>query len=182
MTINLSGVIKQNPINLTGKSLDTCKPIIIEIDKLKKRIISDYMIPLYSKQWDILNENVFLMDRYVLRLEALIKTHKTEELSAYINLLKIIKILVEEHNLLVFEEQKHYKQGEANNITSMMIKIPQIKLLPEYEIYNSILGKPNGFKKESYNDLIINDIKLFMTKKDITYQIIKTHIHDNYIK
>jgi hypothetical protein len=51
-----------------------------------------------------------------------------------------------------------------------------IRLLPEYEIYDSILGKPNRDLNEKYNETIIRHIKTLLTYDDITYNKIKEYI------
>ena len=137
MTVNLSGITKINPINLTGKSFESEKSTNQQIEKLKKRIVIDYMIPLYAKQWEKLNENSFFINKYIERLESLQKIYKTDDLVVYINLLKMIVLLIEEHNLLVDEESKNNLKADPNMVTNVMVKLPKIKLRPEYEIYNS---------------------------------------------
>ena len=60
----------------------------------------------------------------------------------------------------------------------MVYKTTKIQILPEYEIYNSIIGRPN--KKEPYNENIIHDIKTLMLKENITYDKIKDYIENKY--
>ena len=57
---NLSGINYINEHNLTGKNHNTNIPFINKIQSLKNRVVNNYLIPLFSKQWNILNENVFL--------------------------------------------------------------------------------------------------------------------------
>lgn len=47
-------------------------------------------------------------------------------------------------NELIFNlEDKTKRTLNKNNIINMVYKTTKIQILPEYEIYNSILGKPN---------------------------------------
>ena len=55
-----------------------------------------------------------------------------------------------------------------------------IKLKPEYELYDNILGKPLKSKKQKYNDDIINDLQKWMTMDNITYEKIKEFIENKY--
>ena len=67
---------------------------------------------------------------------------------------------------------------DKNNIINMVYKTTKIQILPEYEIYNLIIGKPT--KKEPYNDNIINDIKSLITTENITYDKISKYIINKY--
>jgi hypothetical protein len=51
-----------------------------------------------------------------------------------------------------------------------------IKLLPEYEIYNSILGKPKRELNQIYDQQIIEQIKEMLTQDNITFYKIKEYI------
>jgi len=70
MTNNLSGISQSNGnvTNLTGKYFNyNCnysnKQIInTKIKKIKDKIIQNYLIPLFSKQWNTLKENIFFID------------------------------------------------------------------------------------------------------------------------
>ena len=55
----------------------------------------------------------------------------------------------------------------------MIYKTTKIRLLPEYEVYDSIFGKPKREKGESYKLDLISKIKGLLAKDDITYAAIK---------
>ena len=57
-----------------------------------------------------------------------------------------------------------------------------IKLKPEYELYDNILGKPLKINKQKYNDDIINDLQKWMIMDNITYEKIKELIENKYYK
>ena len=78
-----------------------------KIKLLKDNIINTYLVPLFSKQWDILNENFYFLDHYSQQLTSFYKTYKLDELLVYIELLKILKILLDKHNLLIDTESQH---------------------------------------------------------------------------
>ena len=56
-----------------------------------------------------------------------------------------------------------------------------IRLLPEYEIYNSVLGRPKSELNQKYNEEIIEDIKKMMTSETITFNKIKEFIKNKYL-
>lgn len=181
MAHNLTGFNKINKITLSGKNdVVMYKSPNYKIKLLKDKIVNIYLVPLFSKQWDILNENLFFIDHCLQQLLSFYKIYKLDDLLVYIELLKILKILLDKHNLLIDVESQHKMKHNPNEIVSMIYNTSTIRLLPEYEIYNSILGRPNKEKKESYNEDIIVDIKKWITLENISFQKIKDYIEQKY--
>ena len=177
-THSLTGFNNINLHNLSGKPLSigyetspSCK-----INGFKKQVVSDYIVPLFSRQFDILKENTLLIDKIYNNLILFYNKYKQPELLAYAQLLKVIKLLVDKQNLLDVSEKNQSNTSEPNKIVNMVYKTSMIRLLPEYEIYNSIIGKPN---KSSYDENIINEIKRLLKEENISYTKIKTIITTN---
>ena len=181
MTHSLTGFNKINKIKLSGKNEGVYNKTSYKIKLLKDNIINTYLVPLCSKQWDILNENLYFIEHYSQQLISFYKTYKLDELLVYIELLKILKLLLDKHNLLIDVESQHNMKRDPNEVVSMIYNTSMIRLLPEYEIYNSILGRPNREKKESYNELAIIDIKKCIQLENTTFQKIKDYIEHKYI-
>ena len=99
MTINLTGVNNRNEMNLTGKT-DLVSTSSQKINNLKKYIFTNYILPLYSEQWEIINKNRFLIDGTIKQLNDYYKIYKLEELTTFLGLLKILKILIEKNDML----------------------------------------------------------------------------------
>jgi hypothetical protein len=177
MSINLTGNNEPNKMNLTG-IINSNMSSSLKINNLKRYILTNYIIPLYSEQWVILNNNKLLIDRTIKQINAYYKLYKLDELIIFLELLKIIKIAVNKHDLLSDLEDKTNVKFDKNNIISMVYRTARIQILPEYEIYNSILGKPE--KGETYNENIINDIKVLIVKENITYDKISDFIKKKY--
>lgn len=177
MPLNLTGNNNHNELNLTGKT-DYNINNSFKINKLKRHILSNYVIPLYSEQWNILNKNKLLIDESIKQINIYYKLYKLDELTLFLELLKIIKILFNTNELLIDLEDKTKAKYDKNNIINMVYKTTKIQILPEYEIYNSIIGKPN--KKEPYNENIINDIKMLILKENITYDKIEEFLLKKY--
>ena len=161
MPLNLTGTNNHNELNLTGKS-DYKMSYSFKINKLKVHILTNYVIPLYSEQWNILNKNKLLIDETIKQINVYYKLYKLDELTIFLELLKMIKIFLNTNDLLIDLEDKTKAKYDKNNIINMVYKTTRVQILPEYEIYNSIIGKPN--KKEPYNQYIINDIKKLISK------------------
>ena len=59
--------------------------------------------------------------------------------------------------------EKKFIYTDKNNASTVIFKTNLIRLKPEYEIYNLILGKPNSVKE--YNREILNDILKLLDSK-----------------
>lgn len=182
MTNSLSGITQSNgnTINLSGKNYhynynygNKQSLINIKVKNIKDKIIQNYLIPLFSKQWTVLEENIFLIDEIVNKINYYYDLYKINELLVYIELLKVLKILIDNYKLLESYNGTSNGKRDKNEVMSMVFKTSMIRLLPEYEIYDSILGKPKRDFGESYDVTIINHIKNLLTFDDITYQKIK---------
>lgn len=190
----INGKSNISSFNLSGKNGEkNCNYIPNKIRLLKTKILNDYLIPLYSKQWTILKENMFFIHNVQQKINDFYKNYKLNELAVYIDLLKVMSTFMDNYNLINFQEDKklsindYFNQTDENkvlkisystqnDIMSMVYNTTMIKLLPEYEIYNCILGKPTRELRQIYDQKIIEQIKRMLTQKDITFQKIKEHI------
>ena len=185
-------------IFLSGKynGEKNCNFIPNKIKLLKVKILNDYLIPLYSKQWNILKENMYFIHNIQKKINEFYTNYKLDDLAVYIDLLKVMKIFMDNYHLLQFKEEPHnmqfdslnenesindnetirIKYSKENEIMSMVFQTTMIKLLPEYEIYNIILGKPQKELKQIYDQRIIAQIKTMLTQDNITFYKIKEQI------
>jgi len=177
LCISLSGKNQINENNLKGKSNYNIQSVPLEIKNLKIAIMNKYMIPLFSKQWKTLYENLFFIYKYKNKVNNLYNLYKLEELKVYKDMLQLFEIMIEEHKILDDTERRLYNSTTSKEqFVSMIYKTTKIKLLPEYEVYDSIFGKPKREKGESYNSELIEKIRVLLTKDDITYSRIKEKI------
>ena len=173
MTLSLCGKNRLNPHNLLGKNnYNQNLNNFSNIKKIKDKIIKNYLIPLFSKQWTELIENLFLIDTIYTKLNDYYKIYKIDELLTYIDLIDVLKLLVEKHKLLEETSNSNFSNfsnsnssKSKNELLSLVFKTTSIKLLPEYELYDSILGKPKKELKQKYNELIIHDIQTLIKKE-----------------
>lgn len=177
MTIHLTGNNRENKLTLTGE-LNTNLKSSCKITQLKQYILANYIIPLYSEQWQIINNNKMLIDKTINQAVNYYKTYKLDELSAYIELLNILKILFTKTDMISNLESKISQSYDKNNIINMVYKTTKIQILPEYELYNSILGKPS--KPSTYNETIIKDIKVLLLNPTTTYDKISEFLKNKY--
>ena len=98
-----------------------------------------------------------------------------DDLLSFLELLNILKIVIDKNEIMIDLENKNVKR-EKNNIINMVYRTTKIRLIPEYEIYNYIIGKPDRKLSETYDEKIINDIKQLMSQQGITYDKIEEKI------
>jgi len=178
---NLTGInYYGNEMNLTGKNSYNYNvnstSTNLKIKKLKERILNNYLIPLVSKQWNVLKENIYFIDEIQHKIKYHSDIYKTDELIAYNEMLKVFKILIEKQKLLEDYDTNMNGKRDPNEIMTMVFKTSMIKLLPEYEIYDSIFGKPKRELNEKYDDDVIKKIKELLKEDDITYRKIKEYV------
>ena len=171
MTLSLSGKKNVNLHSLSGLNINNNK-LLTELKMLKINILNNLIIPLISNKWDILHENICLLDNIKEKIQCY---DNREDLIIYKEIIKAIEVIYLEHKQLEKLEQQVYG---SENVSTMYYKTSLIKLKPEYEIYNVIIGKPN--KKEKYNDLIISDIKLLLKNNNIVFNTIREFIINKY--
>jgi hypothetical protein len=145
--------------------------------KIKDKILNDYLIPLYSKQWKILKENMFFIHETQKKITEFNELYDLDEARMYIDLLNVMNLFMDNYNLLQFQKEINGKNNHSSNeFMSMVFQTTMIKLLPEYEIYNSILGKPKRELNQIYDQQIIEQIKEMLTQDNITFYKIKEYI------
>lgn len=169
--VSLTGFKQQNFINLTGmqNSITNIDPIYIK--KAKRQVFNNYIIPLQTNNWKIIDENMFLYDNIYNKFHKYNKLKSSEEIEMYISILEAIFQLNGEY--------KNYEsiiQGDFDGLAKIIQVVPSIKLLPELELYNMIIGKP---KNNDYDKVIISKIKKLLKNENMTYDKIKRIIHDN---
>jgi hypothetical protein len=172
-TLSLTGKQYINPINLTGKSLYHNSTDIIPAYNIKiKRIIFDwYITPILAKNWRILRENAFQLNDIIKRLDKYYNNSNDDTLIVYKYILNVIKIALETNEELNTLEGKIFINEK--DVAKMTVKVPRIRLKPELELYNMIIGKP---EKNSYDTKIIEYISNLLKKEYITFNEIKNKL------
>ena len=184
MNLSLSGkYISTN--NLTGKNKgDGGINIPYEIKKIKIKIFNMYILPFLSKKWSNVKENLFLLDQLKEKIDFYYQCYKLEDLLMYKDLLSVFDIFMQQYIQLEDLEKKVYGTtstlGSKDKIISMVYRTTMIKLKPEYELYDAILGKPRKEDNQPYKEDIIADIQKYMTLEHIDFQKIKEYINKKY--
>jgi len=178
----LSGKNELNKYCLTGKSIKYVSNVPYEINKLKIRILDMFILPLLSRQISKIQENRFLLDSFKEKLLSYYKLYKLEELMLYNDLLSVFEVFADQQIQLEENDKELYKNtASKNEVISMMYRTTMIKIKPEYELYNAILGRPKRELNESYKEEIIKNIQKCMIMENITFQKMKEIITNKYL-
>lgn len=177
MTQSLCGKDKMQPNNLLGKNDSFQKNIPQEIKTLKIKIMNIIILPLISRQWSELYENRIFLEGIKIKLDHYYKLYKLEDLLLYKNIIHAFELMLNEHSQLTDLESQLYK---TEGFTSIVYKTAMIKLKPEYELYDTIFGKPKREKNQSYNDSTILYIQHLLAKENMTFQKIKEQVLLHY--
>jgi len=168
-TLSITGKNIHNKINLSGNQ--EIKRIPMEINKIKTKILNELIIPFISKQWKIVEENLLFVEKTKQNINYYYNKYKLDDLLIYKEIIIALELMINEHEQLIDLEKKMYVKD--NDFSTIFYKIPMIKLKPEYEIYDSIIGKPNKKLNEKYNEEIIDFIKKLLLKENISFNKIK---------
>lgn len=176
MNHSLSGKSSFNENTLLGKSIVYQKDINIplEIQHFKIKIQNDFLIPFYKKDWNKLHENLFFLSNLKRKLNKFKHLPPIFDLSFYIDLLNILENIVEKERFLDEKQRLSIEEKEF----ALMVRLAPIRLLPEYEIYNSIFGKPLKEEKETYDLNKITMIQTLLAKDNIDFEQIKRYVED----
>ena len=173
-TLSISGKNVSN-INIMGKNHNK-NDLPEEIRILKRNIINKILLPIASKQWKKIEENMFSFEKINKQID---KHSHEEDLLVYKDVLKALEQVVYEHKQL--EELERTMYGTASDISTLIYKTTMIRLKPEYEIYDAIFKKPSKSKGEKYSDVVIKDIEKCLEIENIDFDGIKEIITRKYI-
>lgn len=180
MSFSLSGKNVPNQHTLSGKNTSQSLCIPVEIKKLKLRIMNTFILPLLSKQWKKIQDNLFLLDQIQEKLSFYYESYKIEDIKMYQDILSVFEILVQQQIQLEDMETKLYGKNGSEPIIHMIYRTTMIKLKPEYELYDNILGKPKREENQTYREDIIQDIQKWMTMENTNYERIQKNILEKY--
>jgi hypothetical protein len=175
---SLTGKCISNKLNLTGKSQLKEQNVSLEIKKMKILILNNLILPLISKQWKQLHENLFCIDNAKRKIEFYYNTYKLDDLLIYKEIIKAFELIIYEHQQLEDLEKKMY--SESKDFSTIIYKTTNVRLKPEYEIYDNILGKPDKKLNEKYDEEIINYIQRLLAIENINFNKIKNIIMEKY--
>jgi hypothetical protein len=182
-TSSLTGKNVKNNISLHGTNYYNSNNIPLEVQNIKINIFNNLIIPLLSKKWNVLKENIIFLDNTKKKIDYYYETYNMNDLIIYKDLLHVIELMICEHYQLEDLERKMF--GNKNELSSMVYKTTMVRLKPEYELYDIILGIPNKNNNEKYNESILNDIANRLSLDDMNFNRMKEYIiikYNHFIK
>lgn len=176
--LSLSGNPKTNSISLAGHSSQTNNSsdnyMPMEITMLKISIMNTIIIPFNSKNWKSLEENLIFIDIIKEKIMHYTSQYPQINLQIYNDLVDACESTIYLHMEVINLEEKLY--GLNGTSANMLIKTAMLRLKPELELYNLIIGRPNFKSGETYNETTINKIISLLKVENITFEQIKNAI------
>ena len=163
----LSGHKTHTCRRLDGVTASVASKPALHLTKLEQRIFDDFVLPLVNEDLDTLRKNLALILYYKDQLE------KTSAKSYFSDLIEFVSKgfgLLEEVN----ELQK--RMGAGDGVGQLYVRTARIRLLPEYEIYNAVMGTPQIRKGERYDAHVVGKIKHLLVDldpKDVDYNMLE---------
>ena len=184
-TFSISGKHVVNPANLTGKPL-LMKSLVTphDIRRMKTQVFNKLLLPLMSQQWTVFEQNILLVDSIRQKLNNLYDSFKMDDLLVYIEMLQVFDKFAEKLGQINEIERKMEGKGKnsGNEVTakgqvmSMVYITSMIRLKPEYELYDNILGKPE--RPKTYIEPILEAIRHMMQSPYADFHCIETDIRN----
>ena len=171
--LSLTGKTLISINNLGGKTFTGGYNVPNEITDFKASIMDNYIIPLITKRWGTVYDNLFRIDLYRNKLNDYLQTHPNADLELYKKILQLIYAIYSEHLELEDLEKKLFKVDDTGTFA---YKTTRIRLKAEYELYNIILGQPQ--QGEKYDNYIIDKIKKLLEDEALSVDEIKKIIND----
>lgn len=187
-TLSLTGRNLLNKSSLSGNMYEQKQFVTPDVTEFINTVNNLYIIPHSNQNWDILRENMTFIEFVEYRLKTLLTIYNDNQTLKNLKLfLNILNDLYNKHIEIINLENQITGENEVNkNMTIMNLryKLPFIRLKPEYEIYNLIFdikSNTNGnLSFNNYNQNIINDISIQLTKERFNFKNIKQNILNKY--
>lgn len=127
----------------------------LQLTKLEQRIFDDFVLPLVNEDIDTLRKNLALILYYKEQLE------KTSDKSYFADLIEFVS---KGFGLLEEVDGLQKRLGAGDGVGQLYVRTARVRLLPEYEIYNAVIGMPEVRKGERYDMEVVSKIKQLLTE------------------
>ena len=180
-TLSMRGNNSFNHNSMMGKTVTfNYKFVSTDTHKLKIRILNDIIIPILSRQWKKLSDNLLFLDKIKKNLDYFYTKYNSEDLLMYKEFINAIEIMVLDRNRLEHLEKKMCVISSTDLQDIIYKTKTQIKLKPEYEVYDAIIGKPIIKNNEKYNEIVIQEIERLLRYNNVDFNKINDYIKNKY--
>ena len=149
------------------------------LHNFKHNVLSNILMNYYRKNYKQLKNELLFKDSYIQTLNHYVESNKEKyfiELQPYIILLNNLEEMIKQMETIEHYETK-YNKYTSNKEINISFTLPEIKILPEYEIYNIIYGKPSFKLGQEYNTVILNKIKKLLKNPNINFELLKQKLY-----
>ena len=149
----LDGITRSRARRLDGTIQilsNSSKTSVHILSKLERRIFDDFVVPLIQEDMDTLTKNEALLLYYREQLE------KTSINKYFIDILDFVGKGI---GLMGEIKGLRSKAYGGEGLGQLYFRTARVRLLPEYEIYNAVIGAPDIRKEESYSAESLEQIR-----------------------
>jgi hypothetical protein len=146
--------------------------------EIKTRVIDAIIIPYMSQNWKCLEENMFLLEMFNNEIDQIIARSPNTDMMIYKDLIGVIEVSFMQQIEITYLEKRLYAGEDA--AATLVVKLDAVRMKPEMELYDLILGKPDQKKGCSYEDAILTEIERLMKHKRATFANIRQYILYKY--
>ena len=169
--LSLTGQNVYNPLNLKGGVETQATSTPHHIRRFKTLVFDKFIGPLMRNDWKTLEQNYIVIDSLRERVDKYYKETKSEDLKMYSELLRLVMDMFMKYRYF----EKMSGQGNENkNLARIVAMLPSIRLRPEFELYNLILGEPD--EDEYYDDTKIAYIGQLLKDEEMTVDRIRAKL------
>lgn len=164
-------------INLSGKQ-DIYEYQNKDGVQLKEWILQRFLMPILQGNWGFVRENAFFLDIAMKQIQNQNQNQSknSEEWQFYKDVLDVIQHYIQEQAQWADLEKRATGSDSQETMSSMVYRTAMVKLRPEYEVYNAILGKPKFQRGEEYHEPTLQEIVKWIYKERVEFQHVKKRI------
>ena len=168
---SLTGTDSRNMLSLTGHHQTVSSQTPHHVRRFKTIVFDKFIGPLMRNDWAALEQNYVVIDSLRERVDKYYSETRNDDLKMYSELLKLVMDMFVKNRY--FEGLSKAGQ-EGSNIARVVAMLPALRLRPEHELYNLIIGEPD--EDEYYDDIKIAYIGQLLKDENMTVDKIKEKI------
>ena len=152
----------------------------LDAPEFKMKMIDAVMIPFMSQDWRVLEENLFLMDIFRDEIDRIAMRNPCADICVYKDLIMAVEVAFEQQQEIKCLETRLYEGRD--DATTMVIKMGAIRLKPELEMCDLIMGKPNYKNGAQHDKAMLDEVIVLMKRPRATFANISKYIKSKYVQ
>ena len=151
---------------------------VLGTPEFKMRMIDAIIIPFMSNNWKTLEENLFMMEVFKEQIDEMLMRDPFAEITIYKDLISVIEVAFLQQQEIAHLEKRLYEGRE--DVSTLVVKLDAMRLKPELELYDLILGKPDYKQANAYDATIVEEINALMKTRRATFSNISKYIKHKF--